>query len=82
MSSPAGRRPELLQAGLRRGVVHQRVHVGADLPVGTMGPHHQLENGSVPAPLRRHRRGDPGCLVTMVTSRLPVTEAAQTDGFI
>lgn len=57
----------LLQAGLCRGVVHQGVHGGADLPVSPVGPHHQLENWSVPAALWRHRRGDPRRVVATAT---------------
>ncbi|XP_061656657.1 ceramide glucosyltransferase isoform X2 [Syngnathoides biaculeatus] len=59
----SGGAAELLQAGLRRGVVHPRVHGGADLPVGAVGSHHQLADRPVPAPMRRHRRGDPGRVV-------------------
>ncbi|XP_077479242.1 ceramide glucosyltransferase isoform X2 [Stigmatopora argus] len=55
----SGRPPELLQVGLCRGLVHPRVHGGADLPVGAVGPHHQLADRPLPPPLRRHRRGDP-----------------------
>lgn len=60
MTSSVGRPPEFLQVGLRCGLVHPGVHGRADLPVGSVGPHHQLEDGPVPAALRRHRRGDPG----------------------
>lgn len=60
MTSLVGRPPEFLQAGLRRGLVHPRVDGRADLPVGAVGPHHQLEDRPVPAALRRHGRGDPG----------------------
>lgn len=58
----AGRAAELLQAGLCGGVVHPRVHGGADLPFGALGSHHQLADRPVPAPMRRHCRGDPGRL--------------------
>jgi len=59
MTSSPGRRAVLLQAGLRRGVVHPGVHGGADLPVGAVGPNYQLEDRPVPATLWRHRGGDP-----------------------
>lgn len=64
----AGRPPLLLQAGLRRRLVHQGVDGRSDLPVSSVGPDHQLENRTVPASLRRHGRGDPGCLVAPPSS--------------
>lgn len=44
----------LLQAGLRRGLVHQRVHGRADFPVGFVGSNDQLENRPLPAALWWH----------------------------
>ena len=61
---PAGRPSNLLQAGLRCGLVHQGVDDHSDLPVCAVGPHHQLEDRPIPVTLRRHRRGDPGRIAT------------------
>lgn len=62
-----GRPSVLLEARLCSRLVHQGVDGGADLPVGSVGPNHQLEDWTLPATLRRHRWGDPRCLVTSVT---------------
>lgn len=57
-----GRPSILLQAGLRSGLVHQGVHDDSDFLVCSLGPHHQLEGGTLPIALRRYSRGNLGCL--------------------